>query len=194
MKRMNDTNLRKQQILEIAEKVFLENGYRRTSIEKVAEACGLVKGSVLHYSGSKEKLYQAVLQTRRNQTVDYLEQGILDEGKSVYEILQTTLQICQKQLASNQAFSKEYMKDPSARQSFVEMRIPVYEGLAVLMEKLINKGMESGELQVEDPHLCANAIAFAIFGITNTSSPAECMGREIKRVLETMLGLSFQEG
>lgn len=38
MKRMNDTNLRKQQILEIAEKVFLENGYRRTSIEKVAEA------------------------------------------------------------------------------------------------------------------------------------------------------------
>ena len=193
MKRMNDTNLRKQQILEVAEKVFLENGYRRTSIEKVAEACGLVKGSVLHYFGSKEKLYQAVLQTRRNQTVDYLEQAILDEGKSVHEILQITLQICKKQLAGNQAFSKEYMADPSARQSFVEMRIPVYEGLAVLIEKLINRGMESGEVQVQDPHLCANAISFAIFGITNSSSPAEDMSREIQRALETMLGLSFQK-
>ena len=63
----------------------------------------------------------------------------------------------------------------------------------LILGTAIHRGMESGEIQVQDPHLCANAISFAIFGITNTSSPAENMGREIQRVLETMLGLSFQE-
>lgn len=77
MKRMNDTNQRKQQILQTAETLFCQYGYQKTSVDKIAESCGLVKGTVLHYFGTKDKLYQAVLQTRRNQTVDYLEEALL---------------------------------------------------------------------------------------------------------------------
>lgn len=37
-----------------AEQIFCENDYQQTSIEKIADACGLVKGTVLYYFGSKE--------------------------------------------------------------------------------------------------------------------------------------------
>lgn len=192
MKRMNDTNRRKQQILQTAEQIFSENGYQQTSIEKIADACGLVKGTVLHYFGSKEKLYQAVLQTRRKQSVDYLQAALLEKDKSVREILQTALELCRTQFLANSSFSKEYVEQ-GMKQSFVEMRIPVYEGLATIFEQLIFRGVETGELQVRDPQLCAQAVAFAIFGITNFKSTPDRMWEEIKEVLETMLGLCLEE-
>lgn len=192
MKRMNDTNQRKQQILQTAETLFCQYGYQKTSVDKIAESCGLVKGTVLHYFGSKDKLYQAVLQTRRNQTVDYLEEALLHQEKSVQEILQTALSLCREQLSSNSAFAKEYVEDPATRQSFNEMRIPVYEGLATLLESLIQRGIDSKELTIENPKLRAHAVAFAIFGITNSKSDPDSMCSEIQAVLEAMLGLEFK--
>ena len=191
MKRMNDTNQRKQQILQTAEKMFCQYGYQKTSVEKIAASCGLVKGTVLHYFGSKDKLYQSVLQTRRNQTVDYLEKALIQQEKSVQEILQTALGICKEQLSSNSAFAKEYAENPASRQSFNEMRIPVYEGLAALFEKLIQRGIDNKELTVENPKLRAYAVAFAIFGITNSENDPDNMCAEIREVLEAMLGLEF---
>lgn len=192
MKRMNDTNQRKQQILENAEKLFCQYGYQKTSVDKIAESCGLVRGTVLHYFGSKDKLYRAVLQTRRNQTIDYLEKALLDQEKSVQEILQTALFICRDQLSSNSVFAKEYVENPATRQAFNEMRLPVYEGLATLLEKLIQRGMDNKELTIENPKLRAYAVSFAIFGITNPQNNPDSMYTEIHAVLESMLGLKFE--
>ena len=192
MKRMNDTNQRKQQILENAEKLFCQYGYHKTSVDKIAESCGLVRGTVLHYFGSKDKLYRAVLQTRRNQTIDYLEKALLHQEKSVQEILQTALFICRDQLSSNSVFAKEYVENPATRQAFNEMRFPVYEGLATLLEKLIQRGMDNKELTIENPKLRAYAVSFAIFGITNPQNNPDSMYTEIHAVLESMLGLKFE--
>lgn len=194
MKRMNDTGQRKKQILQTAEKVFSENGYQQTSIDMIAKACGLVRGTVLHYFGSKDKLYQEVLSTRRNQTVDYLKTALSDEEKSVHEILQTALLLCRTQLTANSSLGRGYMENPSTRQSFIEMRIPVYEGLATLLEKLIDRGIRTGEIMVQNPKLRAQALAFAIFGITNAQSDSMRMCDEIQAVLEALLGLHFEKG
>lgn len=73
-----------------------------------------------------------------------------DTNERKQQILQTALELCRTQFLANSSFGKEYVEHPGMRQSFIEMRIPVYEGLATLFEQLIRQGVESGELQIRD--------------------------------------------
>ncbi|WP_304525850.1 TetR/AcrR family transcriptional regulator [Halomonas sp. I5-271120] len=49
-------------ILEAAEAVFAQHGYRGGSVQAIAEAAGLPKSNVLYYVGSKRRLYVALLE------------------------------------------------------------------------------------------------------------------------------------
>ncbi|WP_433199410.1 TetR/AcrR family transcriptional regulator [Nocardia sp. CA-107356] len=55
---------RREQILEAALRTIAERGYSATSVAELAEAVGLSQGGLLHYFGSKEELFVAVLRKR----------------------------------------------------------------------------------------------------------------------------------
>ena len=55
-KRMNNTEERKKQILDIAEELFLKHGYYGVNLDDVAAGASVVRGTVLHYFDSKENL------------------------------------------------------------------------------------------------------------------------------------------
>jgi len=57
-----DKNARRQAILGAAAETFARSGYRQTTIEAVAEAAGIGKGSVYLYFGSKEDLFFALFE------------------------------------------------------------------------------------------------------------------------------------
>lgn len=48
---------RRQQILEAAEALFREKGYRRVSVREIARAAGVGPSAVSYYFGSKEALH-----------------------------------------------------------------------------------------------------------------------------------------
>ncbi len=60
---------RRQEILEAAAGVFHEKGYKATSIQDIADAVGILKGSLYYYITSKEDLLFEILQ-------DVHEQGL----------------------------------------------------------------------------------------------------------------------
>ncbi|MGI5168024.1 TetR/AcrR family transcriptional regulator [Spirillospora sp. CA-253888] len=55
---------RREQILHVAMQEFAENGYRGTSLAKVAERAGLSQPGLLHHFRNKEQLLVAVLELR----------------------------------------------------------------------------------------------------------------------------------
>src|ERR1700752_1388153 len=48
-------------ILDAASRVFVADGYERTTIRAVASAAGVDPGLVMHYFGSKQELYRRVI-------------------------------------------------------------------------------------------------------------------------------------
>ncbi|MEO3786388.1 TetR/AcrR family transcriptional regulator [Actinocorallia sp. B10E7] len=52
---------RESQMLEVAEEVFAEQGYRATSMEEIAERCGVSKPMLYEHFGSKDGLLLAIL-------------------------------------------------------------------------------------------------------------------------------------
>ncbi|MEU0873422.1 TetR/AcrR family transcriptional regulator [Nocardia brasiliensis] len=55
---------RREQILDAALRTIAERGYLATSVAELADAVGLSQGGLLHYFGSKEELFVAVLRKR----------------------------------------------------------------------------------------------------------------------------------
>jgi AcrR family transcriptional regulator len=52
---------RARQIMEVAERMFHERGYAETSMEDIAQAVGLLKGSLYYYIDSKEDLLYRIV-------------------------------------------------------------------------------------------------------------------------------------
>jgi AcrR family transcriptional regulator len=59
-----DPEVRRQQILEAAIGLIGQLGYQGFTVQKLAQACGLTNGGMLHYFGSKELLLVAILEER----------------------------------------------------------------------------------------------------------------------------------
>jgi AcrR family transcriptional regulator len=67
-----ETTTRREEILGAALEVFAERGYRRASIDAVAERAGLTRQGVLHYFPSKKRLLHALLQRREDLAREHL--------------------------------------------------------------------------------------------------------------------------
>ncbi|WP_432492013.1 TetR/AcrR family transcriptional regulator [Kineococcus auxinigenes] len=64
---------RREQILEVATRLFGEGGYRGTSLRDLARACGVSHPTLLHYFPGKDELLMAVLRRRDERTAAVFE-------------------------------------------------------------------------------------------------------------------------
>ena len=64
---------REDEILAAAARIFREKGYHGTSVRDIAEAVGLLKGSLYHYIRSKEELLARLFEGLLEDTVRELE-------------------------------------------------------------------------------------------------------------------------
>lgn len=73
-RKKRDTTLKHQIILEGAIKVFIENGFDNSSMDRIAEVAGVSKRTIYNHFKSKESLFQAIV-------ADFLKQR--DEIKPI---------------------------------------------------------------------------------------------------------------
>jgi TetR/AcrR family transcriptional regulator, mexJK operon transcriptional repressor len=77
---------RRAAIIEIATRVFLENGYDRASMSAIAEEMGGSKGTLWSYFTSKEELFAAVLDSATAAFRSVMS-TVLDPSRPVEEVL-----------------------------------------------------------------------------------------------------------
>lgn len=68
---------KREEILRAALEVIARHGYRKTSTRELAAAVGLSEAGLLHYFGSKEKLFEAVLRARDEADMERFDQSDL---------------------------------------------------------------------------------------------------------------------
>jgi AcrR family transcriptional regulator len=61
-RRRDRGNITRQQILEVATRLFTQTGYEESSIETVLRECGISRGALYHHFNGKEALFTAVLE------------------------------------------------------------------------------------------------------------------------------------
>ncbi len=69
---------RRERLLDAAARLFREHGYERTSVRQLAEAVGILSGSVFHHFSSKEEILLEVMRS----TIDRMIAKLLDASES----------------------------------------------------------------------------------------------------------------
>lgn len=185
--RMNDTGARKQQILEKATALFAEKGYHGVGIDEIAKACGVVRGTVLKYFGTKQNLYRAVLYGRGNPAGDYMRAVCNDESIAVLDVLDELMEIAAQQFKSVIEYLRVDLDNEESIQNFDVIRLPVYRELQSCLEKIIERGNRDGVFHIDHPRIRAFSVMFAIFGIAESLEGEAAMRTEMEAVINRML-------
>lgn len=106
------TRLRNEKaILEAAEQVFAQHGYRGASVQAIAELAGLPKSNVLYYVGSKRQLYVTLLErmmARWNAMLDDI--SVEDDPAEVLEaFIRSKMQLSREHPRGSRLFAAEIL-------------------------------------------------------------------------------------
>ena len=76
MTRAEQQQRTREEVLEAADRLFLERGFHATSVDQIAQAAGFTKGAVYSNFTAKEDLFFAVYERRMQRTVAELERTL----------------------------------------------------------------------------------------------------------------------
>lgn len=156
-------NRTKRKIFEIAMKLFSEKGYDATSIEEITATVGVAKGTLYYHFNSKEEIFNFLVEegmkllknsieiktSKSKTTKDKIKAIILIQIKGIVKY-DNMLSIIFSQLYGNESKNK-------LCQDKVNEYIEV-------IEKIINEGVEKGEINKCNSKL----MAYTIFSLTSS--------------------------
>lgn len=152
---------RRVQVLEVAYRLFADQGYHRTTIADVCDALGVGKGVFYWYFESKEMLFVELLQSslralRRSQQVAI--RGLSDPRERIEHGIRASIEFFRADpgflaLIRTAARYEEFSSYVQRGQQVIAADTAVH----------IQEGMDAGSIPPGDPALMAHGILGAIF-------------------------------
>lgn len=152
------------EILDVAAHIFYDKGYEVASIQDVADAVGILKGSLYYYIDSKQDLLYDIIESVHEDIVRSIERWQLAEGDALAK-LRTVVEGHLLANIGNQVrvgvFYHDFRSlDPDRRARIVRAR-DTYD---TFLRKLISDGQREGTI---DPDLDPKMAVLAILGMIN---------------------------
>ena len=160
---------RTSEILEAARKVFAERGFHEATVEEIAEAAGVAKGTVYLYYASKRDVYFAALKFG----IAQMYSSLLREVKKVSAPEQKLKALIAAKLAyfdENRDFFKIYYSElgniPTAHPGGFDKELKaLYQDQARLVETILKEGMRNKVMRNVRTEQTAFAISDIIRGV-----------------------------
>jgi AcrR family transcriptional regulator len=151
-------------VLEAAARVFHEKGYESTSIQDIAEAVGILKGSLYYYIRSKEDLLYEILQSVHEDALANIERLDGVEGGGLERIrafVTAHLTFNAENLTRMGVFYHDFRSLTDGRNATIVAARDVYDEK---LRSLIRQGQEE---QTICPDLDPKVTAIAVMGMLN---------------------------
>jgi AcrR family transcriptional regulator len=155
--------MQREEILAAAAQIFREKGYHATSMQDIAEAVNLQKGSLYHHIRSKEEILASLL----DRALDLLilsMQEVMASSQPVEEKLRAAMRMYADNFAVHSDLAAvlllEYRNlSPRLRARHMGRR----DRFEALWRELIRQGIQQGVFRASDEKL----VALAILGVQN---------------------------
>ena len=141
---------RRNEILDVAERLFCTNGYDNTSTNDILAEIGIARGTLYYHFKSKEDILDAMIARLLDETIRKAERIALDESVPVLERLTKTV------LASNVDTKTgdmilEQVHKPQNALMHVKMQEILISRLVPLFVKIVEDGMAQNLMYTEYP-------------------------------------------
>ncbi len=161
------TDQKRALIMECAHKVFAEKGYRAVTMKDIVDACNISRGGLYLYFSSVEEVFLAVLETEEKRMDANVEQEQLQQAGHV-EMLLWFLKLQKKELLlkKHSLLTAKYEYAFACREEGKTSPLKKERKKALLvLQKILERGMESGEFACFDALREAENIMLAIDGL-----------------------------
>jgi TetR/AcrR family transcriptional regulator, cholesterol catabolism regulator len=150
MSRHPDTSeIRRNQILDAATKVFVRQGFQHARMDDIVEESGLSKGTLYWYFKSKEDIINAILRRLFTGDLEQLEILVHAKGTASDRLIQLTNHRVMglQRMSSLVPIIFEFYA-VAVHQQWVKQFINEYfQHFRTLLEELIQQGIDSGEFR-----------------------------------------------
>lgn len=168
------SEFRSSEILEAARKVFARKGFEEATMDEIAAAAGLAKGTLYLYFKSKRDVYLKTLQHGRAELLEQVKKN-MRSAQSLRERIRSLVATRVKYSEENRDFFKIYLTEfsnvihPAAINA--EFRDLHFKHAQVL-EQALREGMEREEIR----QVRVDALAFAIQDMTRSLITRRLLG------------------
>ena len=179
--------LKRERTLAAAVDLFYEHGYDNTTLDEVADRLGMTKPFIYANFGSKTQLLAEICLRGVQAAADALD-GALARRKGPRDSLEAFGRDYVSAVLGSQKFIAIYVREEKNLEPDDALRIgALRRDFFNRIAKLLQKGVASGDFQVNDVQLAALAIGGAVTWSTFWYRPA---GRlPIEAIAQTMTGL-----
>ena len=168
---VKDPDVRRSEILDVAQRFFYQKGYERTSIQDIITEIGIAKGTFYHYFSSKLDLLDAMIERMIEQTLQSLEPLVADAQLSAVEKFERFFSDLADWKIENKNFLLDLMnvlyKDENAilrhkvRAASVDKTVP-------LLAQIVEQGMIEGTFAIEYPADIAEIVYYIGQSLSDT--------------------------
>ena len=164
----DSSEIRRNQILDAATKVFVQLGFQRARMDVIVEESGLSKGTLYWYFKSKEDIINAILRRLFTGELENLESLLDAEGTASDRLMQLTHNRVNglKRMSSLVPIIFEFYA-VAVHQQWVQQFIGEYfKHFRTLLEDLIQQGIKRGEFRPVNATKAAISFASLYEGFT----------------------------
>lgn len=164
---------KKEEILDVAEKLFAEQGFEAVSVREISKAADINIAMVSYYFGSKEKLYEEVISRKLTPIQDLIKQ--MNKIASSKEKLFGLIDLFVNRFFENRQFQTLIFRETALSQrknipEFITERM--YQNFSIIYD-IIHAGIKNKEFRKVDVELTVMSIVGIIKTYT-TSSAISC--------------------
>jgi TetR/AcrR family transcriptional regulator, cholesterol catabolism regulator len=162
---MTDPQDRREQILVMSAELFARKGIRSTTVREIADAVGILSGSLYHYFDSKDDIVREILlgflgslTSRYAAVLD----ADLDPAQALRAVILTSLQLAKEQPDATALYQNElqYLRESP---SFKEVQSTAAAAQRVWLD-IIERGVAAGVFRADiDPRLFHRLIRDAVW-------------------------------
>ncbi len=164
--RVTDTPIsRRHDLIAIAATEFARRGYRATTMRHIADAAGILAGSLYHHFKSKEEILREVMLESTMQYVIELEAIAAGQGSSAEKIESAIVHRLELYQQQGMSLGVVLQTDKTTLQEpmFLEMR-QLGQRIDTAWDSILEEGKQNGSLPAD---LETRAVAYAILGMLN---------------------------
>jgi AcrR family transcriptional regulator len=153
--------VRRAELVDCAQRLFLSKGYERTTINDVIAATGLSKGAFYHHFRAKEDLLEAIAERFAGQSLEQVrvvqEDPSLDALGRLNRLLAMTREWKEEHLGQLRAMFVTLLRPENAR-LYHRIVAAVFAAMAPMIAAIISAGQAEGRFDVTDPEAAADAL------------------------------------
>lgn len=190
---MGEKSLQKKRyILETARKVFVEKGFKKVTMKDIVEACDISRGGLYLYFESTAQIFLEVLKLESQEADDVFSDSITEDATAADILLlflkEQKKELLRQQNTLTQAVYEFYFEHELPKRENVLKK--QFDSAVRIIEKLIETGVDNGELYCEDCAGMARNIMYVLEGLKISAQTIgiteEAVDRELLFVLRTL--------